>query len=200
MATTTNYNFEIPDDTDLVKDGALAMRDLGQDVDTAMFTALAGQKAGMVLLNTTSFSAVASQSFNDVFSATYKKYKFIGNIVEAGANSCFFRLRASGTDASGSNYVRNNYLMGASAIVAQSGTTTNVVLADDNPRNVFFDVDLYDPFGTVNTLILYNTGFSGSGARNGTVLHNLTTSYDGFSVIAGISTISGEISVYGYNE
>jgi hypothetical protein len=52
----------------------------------------------------------------------------------------------------------------------------------------------------VNTNILYNTGFSGAGGRNGNVLHNLTTSYDGFSIIAGVSTISGEISVYGYNE
>jgi hypothetical protein len=34
MATTTNYGFEIPEDTDLVKDGALAMRTLGQDIDT----------------------------------------------------------------------------------------------------------------------------------------------------------------------
>jgi hypothetical protein len=34
MATTTNYGFEIPDDTDLVKDGALAMRTLGQEIDT----------------------------------------------------------------------------------------------------------------------------------------------------------------------
>jgi hypothetical protein len=159
-----------------------------------------GGAVGLTLINTTSFSAVASQSFNNVFSATYKKYKIIGNIVEAGANSCFFRLRASGTDAAGSNYVRTNYLLGAAAITPQGGTSTNFTLSDDNPRNVFFNVDLYDPFGTVNTLILYNTGFSGLGARNGTVLHDLTTSYDGFSVIAGISTISGEISVYGYNE
>jgi hypothetical protein len=36
MATTTNYGWETPDDTDLVKDGALAMRDLGQDIDTTL--------------------------------------------------------------------------------------------------------------------------------------------------------------------
>jgi hypothetical protein len=34
MATTTNYGWGTPDDTDLVKDGALAIRDLGQDIDT----------------------------------------------------------------------------------------------------------------------------------------------------------------------
>jgi hypothetical protein len=33
MATTTNFGFETPDDTDLVKDGALAMRTLGNNID-----------------------------------------------------------------------------------------------------------------------------------------------------------------------
>jgi hypothetical protein len=35
MATTTNNGWETPDDTDLVKDGALAIRDLGQEIDTS---------------------------------------------------------------------------------------------------------------------------------------------------------------------
>jgi hypothetical protein len=34
MANTTNYNWETPDDTDLVKDGAAAIRTLGSSVDT----------------------------------------------------------------------------------------------------------------------------------------------------------------------
>ena len=38
MATTTNYSFPTPDDTDLVKDGASAIRSLGTAVDTQMFT------------------------------------------------------------------------------------------------------------------------------------------------------------------
>ena len=34
MANTTNYNWETPDDTDLIKDGAAAIRTLGNSVDT----------------------------------------------------------------------------------------------------------------------------------------------------------------------
>ena len=34
MATTTNYAWETPDDTDLVKDGASAIRTLGSSIDT----------------------------------------------------------------------------------------------------------------------------------------------------------------------
>jgi hypothetical protein len=36
MATTTNFGWETPDDTDLVKDGAAAIRTLGQSIDTSM--------------------------------------------------------------------------------------------------------------------------------------------------------------------
>jgi hypothetical protein len=35
MATTTNYNWATPDDTDLVKDGASAIRTLGSSIDTS---------------------------------------------------------------------------------------------------------------------------------------------------------------------
>ena len=40
MATTTNNGWETPDDTDLVKDGALAMRTLGSAIDTSTGTGL----------------------------------------------------------------------------------------------------------------------------------------------------------------
>ena len=36
MATTTNYGWATPDDTDLVKDGASAIRSLGSSVDTTV--------------------------------------------------------------------------------------------------------------------------------------------------------------------
>jgi hypothetical protein len=36
MATTTNYGWETPDDTDLVKDGAAAIRTLGSSIDTTL--------------------------------------------------------------------------------------------------------------------------------------------------------------------
>jgi hypothetical protein len=38
MATTTNYGWDTPDDTDLVKDGAAAIRTLGSSIDTTVFT------------------------------------------------------------------------------------------------------------------------------------------------------------------
>jgi hypothetical protein len=48
MANTTNFGWETPDDTDLVKDGAAAMRTLGNAID-ASFIDLKGGTTGQVL-------------------------------------------------------------------------------------------------------------------------------------------------------
>lgn len=48
MATTTNFNWPTPNDTDLVKDGAAAIRSLGNAIDTSMLD-LKGGTTGQVL-------------------------------------------------------------------------------------------------------------------------------------------------------
>ena len=52
MANTTNFGWETPDDTDLVKDGALAMRTLGNAIDTSLVD-LKGGTTGQVLSKNT---------------------------------------------------------------------------------------------------------------------------------------------------
>jgi hypothetical protein len=49
--TTTNYGWDIPQSTDLVKDGATAIATLGQDIDTS-FVGLKGGTTGQVLSKT----------------------------------------------------------------------------------------------------------------------------------------------------
>jgi hypothetical protein len=53
MATTTNFGWETPDDTDLVKDGAAAIRTLGQSIDTSLMD-LEGGTTGQVLAKASS--------------------------------------------------------------------------------------------------------------------------------------------------
>jgi hypothetical protein len=48
MANTTNFGWETPDDTDLVKDGALAIRTLGSAIDTSLVD-LRGGTSGQIL-------------------------------------------------------------------------------------------------------------------------------------------------------
>jgi hypothetical protein len=51
MANTTNFGWETPDDTDLVKDGALAIRTLGSAIDTSLVD-LKGGTTGQILAKT----------------------------------------------------------------------------------------------------------------------------------------------------
>lgn len=48
MATTSNFGWTTPDDTDLVKDGALAIRTLGNNIDTSLLD-LKGGTTGQIL-------------------------------------------------------------------------------------------------------------------------------------------------------
>lgn len=52
MANTTNFNWETPDDTDLVKDGAAAIRTLGSAIDTSLVD-LKGGTTGQILAKNT---------------------------------------------------------------------------------------------------------------------------------------------------
>jgi len=72
MATTTNFGWETPDDTDLVKDGALAMRTLGNAIDASLVD-LKGGTTGQVLSKTSNtdmdFTWVTSDDANAIQNA-----------------------------------------------------------------------------------------------------------------------------------
>jgi hypothetical protein len=211
MPNTTNYSFPTPADTDLVKNGADAIRDLGDAVDTAMNTALGTKKAGMVLLNTTSFSAVASQSVNDVFSAIYNNYKIVINLTGSTASTDLaFRLRVSGSDNTTSgNYRWAGLYVGsdASTVFGQnSGTGSDLFRIGGTGTGLAnFDFNVYSPF------ISQQTGFNSSAATLGSSSVNytdfrggsmtVTTSYTGFTILpTSASNLTGTIRIFGVNQ
>jgi len=206
MATTTpNYGWAVPTSTDLVKDGATAIETLGDAIDASMNTALGTKKAGMVLLNTTSFSAVASQSINDVFSTTYDNYLILtSHTNSSAAQDLNLRLRVGGADNStASSYVRQ--LMEASGSTVSGGRTTtdrhvfgvtNDILSNAQSLTVF------NPFIAQPTVFYSQDLNSRSNAFiavwGGT--HNQSTSYTGFTIFPSAGNITGKITVFGYSK
>ena len=97
MATTTNFGWETPDDTDLVKDGALAMRTLGNSID-ASFVDLKGGTTGQVLSKASNtdldFTWVAQDDSNAIQNAIVDAK---GDLISATAADTPARL-AVGTD------------------------------------------------------------------------------------------------------
>jgi hypothetical protein len=162
------------------------------------------QPQGLVHINTTSFSAVASQSINDVFSATYKDYLLIVSVI--GATQPFrLRLRASGSDASGSNYnVQRNTFSTSLAANRANGETSYYAgeVGASNRGEILLNV--FSPFASESTLFLAEQSHVSDGASAETLTrsgaHTLTNSYTGFTIFPGSGSITGSVSTYGYRK
>ena len=201
MATTTpNYGWTVPTSTDLVKDGATAIETLGDAIDASMNTALGTKKAGMVLLNTTSFSAVASQSINDVFSSTYSNYRIVFDCSVSTAASMSFRVRVSGSDLTTSTYRYGHYINAYNNTITGdgSGTATAWVIGYSNGLSFATFLDIANPQATKNTLGLYACAHDASMFAGGGLVNN-TTSYTGFTIFSSAGTLTGTVRIYGYN-
>jgi hypothetical protein len=205
MGTTTNNGWTYPESTDLVKDGATAIQTLADDIDTTLGV-YAPSSSGLTLINTTSFSGVSSQSFNDVFSATYENYVVVMCFECTADTGVFFRWRVSGTDDSSANYswVQMNNFGGATtpagtgANTATSARITQVNAATSSARthHTFFRPFATDYSGYVGTIlggtgrVNYLQGTTGMG-------FNGTTSFTGFSLLPTTGTITGFVKIYG---
>jgi len=210
MATTTpNYGWTVPTSTDLVKDGATAIETLGDAIDASMNTALGTKKAGMVLLNTTSFSAVTAFSVNDVFSATYNNYMIKFNDCTSSGNTYVtMRMRVAGSDETGANYFSQQTYAGGSSVSgfrSSSATSWIEMVRFDTTFQDIGTINLYNPFTTKVTTVESMSMATANGSGIDIALWgrglNTTTSYTGFTITsATASTITGSVSVYGFNK
>jgi hypothetical protein len=202
MATTTpNYGWTVPTSTDLVKDGATAIETLGDAIDASMNTALGTKKAGRVLLNTTTMSAVSTQTINSVFSATYDTYEIlISNVTSSAANNCYFQFTSSGTPDTNTVYhwlrlaIANASVSGA-AVASQA----QWILGKIDTTKSQITVTLSNPFaaGTKGYLGI------GGGRTNGALFtgdFSNSTSFDGFKLFLDSGTVTGTVTVFGVNK
>jgi hypothetical protein len=197
MATTPTYSWPLPDDTDLVKDGAEAIRDLGNAIDTTV----SGLGSGLVHINTTTFTGSSSESFNGVFSAEYDNYRLVYQVLHSsGSVQVRVRLRASGADNSDNIYTTRTLLAQSTTVSTSSALSTagDLFVATSNDVNNG-SIDIYRPFLGPRTQFL-NFSKSDNDIRFTMIDHakTLLVSYDGFSLIPASGTISGIIRVYGY--
>jgi hypothetical protein len=203
MATTTpNYGWAVPTSTDLVKDGATAIETLGDAIDASMNTALGTKKAGMVLLNTTSFSGVTSQSFNNVFNATYDNYRIFYNIATTNAGDTLsLRMRASGTDNSGATNYRTSRIRVTDVSTTSRESTSSQVLVTDSNLLCAGSVDVFNPFPNNQTFTFGHSicGHNASQYITSGMRMVDNNSFDGFTIICA-ANMTGAISVYGVNK
>lgn len=162
---------------------------------------------GMTLINTFSMSAVSSLSMDNIFSATYSRYKIMVYSTQSVAAFVQARLRVSSSDDTTSNYF-------SSAMNRTGGANTGSDSTAATGWNKFnflgqklstLSIDISNPFS--NSLNTVFTGTFGAQETNnaeivtGTSfgLFNADTSFDGLSLIS-TGTMTGQVKVYGYPE
>ena len=160
----------------------------------------AGGSSDYKLINTTSFVAVASQSVDSVFTSTYENYKIIINIFPTStADTCTFRLRASGTDTT-VNY--NSGRLGFNGSVTFNGL--NVTGTDDwyigydaSSTTSCADMTLFRPqiASPTSFISIGNTGSMTFQTTGGS--QSDSTQFDGFKIAIITGTFTGNVSVYG---
>jgi len=201
MATTTpNYGWDVPTSTDYVKDGATAIETLGDDIDASLFSITSGKNVGLVHINTATFSAQSAVNVNSVFTSAFDSYLVLVEATASSANqNLSARLRVSGTDASGSNYVRQGFRASSGASTAGfSDTQTSFICGETNTtyRNRW-ELVFNQPASAVETTLQTrgsNPGYVNILAAS----HTVTTAYDGFSIFPSGGTITGTVRTYGY--
>lgn len=160
---------------------------------------------------TVTFSAASSVSLNDVFNNTYENYQVVIRLTAAGADlsGVLFRFRVSGSDNTTSNYNKIAWYAGSdnSSGLNNSINATSYSLGTmdtSTPTMQTHQLLISLPYATDYTTI---TNPSTTRASSGThytniesVYFNATTSFTGFSIFPNTSTITGSVSVYGYNK
>jgi hypothetical protein len=207
MATTTpNYGWTVPTSTDLVKDGATAIETLGDAIDASMNTALGTKKAGMVLLNTTSFSAVSSVSLAaNTFTSTYDHYRLMIQYTGTSGELLYWRGRTAGSDNSTGNYDWRSFYNDRTTLGVNTGVNnaTAGVLGDGQTVRGITDCDIYNPQATQQTIILAKSWFGAddnSYGKQSSSQFDDTTSFDALTFYPNLGTITGTYYVYGYQK
>jgi hypothetical protein len=168
---------------------------------------------GLVLINTTSFSGLASQSVNNVFTTTYDDYLILIEIKCSVANERpLFRLRVGGVDSSANYYAgqvgrgsnATNYDSQNNAGSSHDFNPFSDLNADGNPN--FYKMHLQNPASAVRTMGVTESSVFWPSTINaymtGSMAHNVATAYDGFTILRnGLNaTFAGSIKVYGVNK
>ena len=161
---------------------------------------------GLVLLNTTSFNAVASQQINSIFSTTYDNYfVYIKISSMVGGQDDFINLQfgTSGTINTSSTYRRNLSELGISNNVTTVNSTDNQTTLFAGIINVYGQITLNigSPFLSERTWVRGNCDTSDRAIQILSGFFDNTTSFTDFKITKdGVTSMTGTVSVYGYKK
>jgi hypothetical protein len=150
------------------------------------------------------FTSVETISLNGVFSSLYDNYWIVMSTTgSVTTGSISLRLRAAGSDASGSNYTINTIQAFSTTVAVSSSTSTQAAIGIAGGASNGSHILILDPFSTRRSIIrCQGAGTAATdvdAVRQDANRHNVTSSYDGFTIFQTTAgrTHTGQIMVYG---
>ena len=182
MATTTNYSWTTPDDTDLVKDGAAAIRTLGTAIDTTVFTnagaaiakTIVDAKGDIIAATADDTVSRLAVGANDTVltadSSTATGLKWAA----AGAADNYELINTGGTALTGASTITISGISGKNRLYIES---TYWITTASGPSGIQIRLNTdsgsnYLYYGTAQTIGGTNVGYNGSGATEWRVGQN----------------------------
>jgi len=192
--STTNAGVTV--DGVLIKDGTVD----GVDVSGL-------NSAGLVLVDSHSFSAATSVTRDDVFTSSYKNYVWELTLDSTSATGYVnFQYRSSGTTYSTATYDWQNAYWYSSVTTTgidngQNDTKANIIY-NDATNSSYYSANIINPALSFATMAV-GVGIRDA-ASNTEVLQmkiacrsGTTTAFDGFILTPASGNITGEVKVYG---
>jgi hypothetical protein len=174
--------------------------------DSAEATGLKWATPSQVLLNTTTFSAVSSQSVNDVFSSSYAYYRLYFSLTaNSGTNAAFkLAMRVSSTDTQMTSEYIEQYAGTVTGVESTAAGTGGIFVKSHSAYGSYCRgfLDILDP----NTASVQSNaagrflGVSSAGQPFqyiSNMFTDATTQFTGFTITPSTGTMSGTLRVYG---
>jgi hypothetical protein len=152
-----------------------------------------------------SFTSASAISLNGVFSATYDTYRIFYNTTHSVDSGTTLRLRASGTDASTTAYEWQRLRATSSTVsttYAGSQTSFDVIVNASGTSLQLGQITLFDPFKASASYLTLDSTYCVNSASIGQIggRHNVSTSYDGFTLLVNAGNMTGSVSIFGVNK
>jgi hypothetical protein len=225
MATTTNFGWTTPDDTSLVKDGAAAIRSLGQAIDTSLMDLEGGTTGqsliknsntdmdfiwgtpaagGMTLISTTTLTG-ASVTLSAI-PGTYKNLAIIVRNFRPATDATALYMRFN-ADSTASRHRTIQWSTAGGVATFNEGLAYISQSADNGASTSLIKIDLFDYANTVtwkvaNSIAADNDSTTPTSINHyrATHFYNQTSAITSLEFLPGSGNFtSGTILLYGVN-
>ncbi len=162
-----------------------------------------GTTPGLVCVKAeTTFTAVASFTFDSVFTSTYTNYLMKMIYTTSTTSSVLVKMRVGGSSAS-TNYNQNRLYGQSGSVGNETATagTSGLLLIHSASGQGAATIDIFQPFVAAKTVIMAEDSASDATFNDKiNVTHTTATAYDGMEFAVASGTMSGSYTIYGYSK